>query len=160
MAVYETRFLTHAPLEVVADFHHDTRSLKRLTPPPVYVQLEKIEPLGENSISKFTLWFGPIPIHWTAVHHNVDPLHGFTDIQQNGPMQYWRHTHSFSSFGSDCTQIIEHIEYAHFPGTRGWITHVLFSQFSLRLMFLYRRLATNTALRKKSLLSHTESHCG
>jgi hypothetical protein len=44
-----------------------------------------MEPLAEGSISDFTLWFGPLPIRWTARHSHIDPLHGFTDTQVRGP---------------------------------------------------------------------------
>lgn len=48
-----------ASLAAVADFHHDARALKRLTPPPIFVQLHRVEPLAEGSIVDFTLWFDP-----------------------------------------------------------------------------------------------------
>ena len=62
MPTFEFRFRVPAPLSVVRRFHHDTSALKKLTPPPVFVQLHEIEPLSEGSVSRFTLWMGPLPL--------------------------------------------------------------------------------------------------
>lgn len=85
MPVFDTSFTVPAPLQKVAEFHRDTRALKRLTPPPVFVQIHSMEPLAEGSRSVFTMWFGPLPLRWTAIHSNVDTMHGFTDTQEKGP---------------------------------------------------------------------------
>src|SRR5512141_1391989 len=96
MQVFEYSFTVDAPVEAVAEFHRDTRALKRLTPPPVWVQLQRVDPLAEGSVSEFTLWFGPLPVRWQALHSNVDRLRGFTDTQARGPMRQWRHRHRFT----------------------------------------------------------------
>ena len=82
MPVFDYKFTVQASLQAVRDFHGDTSALKRLTPPPTIVQLHDIEPLAEGSISKFTLWFGPLPLRWVAIR--VSDF-GFTDIQSEGP---------------------------------------------------------------------------
>ncbi len=140
-------FTVPAPLSRVAAFHHDTRALRRLTPPPILVQLHHVEPLAEGSLSEFTLWFGPLPVRWQAVHSGVDPLHGFTDTQRRGPMRYWKHTHRYSAVDDRLTRVLEQIEYSHHPGWRGLLSRVLFSPLALRLLFAYRRRATRAALR-------------
>jgi cysteine-rich repeat protein len=94
MPVFDYSFTVDAPLEAVRDFHHDTSALKKLTPPPTIVQLHSIEPLGEGSVSRFTLWVGPLPLKWKAVHRNVSDR-GFTDVQAEGPAAKWEHTHTF-----------------------------------------------------------------
>lgn len=124
-----------------------TRALKKLTPPPTIVQLIDIEPLREGSVSKFTLWVGPLPLRWTAVHKNVS-LHGFTDIQIAGPAKKWEHTHTFISLSQKMTEIREQIEYEHKSGFWGIVTRLLFSKPNLTLMFTYRKLATRWYLRK------------
>ena len=104
MPAFSYYFTVRAPLQAVCDFHHDTSALKKLTPPPTIVQLIDIEPLCEGSVSKFTLWVGPLPLRWTAVHRNVS-LHGFTDIQIAGPAKKWEHTHTFISLSQKMTEI-------------------------------------------------------
>jgi ligand-binding SRPBCC domain-containing protein len=147
MPVFDYTFTVDAPLAAVRDFHHDTSALKRLTPPPTIVQLHSIEPLAEGSVSKFTLWVGPLPLHWTAVHRNVSDT-GFTDIQAAGPAKKWEHTHSFVPLSPSVTEIREHIEYEHKPGLWGIVTRLLFSWPNLMFMFGYRKWATRRALRR------------
>lgn len=146
MPTFDFRFTVKATLEAVADFHHDTSALKRLTPPPTIVQLHDIEPLGEGSISRFTLWVGPLPLRWTAVHRDVSER-GFTDVQTEGPAQKWEHTHTFTAIASETTEISEHIEYEHHGGFWGIVTRILFARPNLYLMFTYRKLATRWYLR-------------
>jgi ligand-binding SRPBCC domain-containing protein len=146
MPVFDYSFTVDAPLAAVRAFHHDTAALKRLTPPPTIVQLHSIEPLAEGSVSKFTLWVGPLPLRWTAVHKNVSPT-GFTDVQTEGPAQKWEHTHSFVPLSDSVTEIREHIEYEHKGGPWGIVTRLLFSRPNLLFMFGFRRWATRRGLR-------------
>ena len=141
MSVFDYRFLVNASLDAVQSFHHDTSALKRLTPPPTIVQLHSIEPLAEGFVSKFTLWVGPLPLHWTARHRDVS-THGFTDVQTEGPAKRWEHTHSFVEINEAKTEIREHIEYEHKGGFWGVVTRILFAKPNLYFMFTYRKLAT------------------
>jgi ligand-binding SRPBCC domain-containing protein len=148
MPVFDYSFTVDAPLEAVRDFHHDTSALKKLTPPPTIVQLHSIEPLGEGSVSRFTLWVGPLPLKWKAVHRNVSDR-GFTDVQAEGPAAKWEHTHTFVPVSTSVTEIREHIEYEHKRGFWGLVTRALFSWPNLWFMFTYRKLATRWALRHR-----------
>jgi ligand-binding SRPBCC domain-containing protein len=145
MPVFDYSFTVDAPLEAVRGFHHDTSALKRLTPPPTIVQLHAVEPLAEGSVSEFTLWVGPLPLRWRAVHRNVSER-GFTDVQAAGPAAKWEHTHSFEPLEDGRTVIREHIEYEHARGFWGLVTRLLFSWPSLWFMFGYRRWVTRRAL--------------
>lgn len=146
MPRFDFAFTVHAPLTAVAMFHQDTRALKRLTPPPVIVQIHRVEPLAEGSVSEFTMWFGPLPIRWVAVHQNVDPLHGFTDVQRSGPLKYWAHTHTFVPVSDTITRITEKIEFEHHAGWRGLRSRALFPAPALTALFTYRKLVTRRAL--------------
>ena len=147
MPVFDYRFRVHASLQAVRDFHRDTSALKRLTPPPTIVQLHDIEPLGEGSISRFTLWFGPLPLRWKAIHRGVSDQ-GFTDVQAEGPAKKWEHTHTFVPVAAKTTEIHEHIEYEHQQGFWGIVTRILFARPNLFLMFTYRKCATRWYLRR------------
>ena len=148
MPVFDYAFTVAAPLAAVRDFHRDTSALKRLTPPPTFVQLHAIEPLAEGSVSRFTLWVGPLPLRWTAVHRNVSDR-GFTDVQAKGPARKWEHTHSFVPLDDRTTEIREHIEFEHKDGFQGVVTRILFSQPNLWLMFTYRKLVTRWFLARR-----------
>ena len=147
MPVFDFSFTVNAPLSVVRDFHRDTSALKRLTPPPTFVQIHSIEPMAEGSVSKFTLWVGPLPLRWTAVHRDVSDR-GFTDVQAAGPAARWEHTHTFEPLPDGRTRIREHIEFEHRRGPWGLVTRLLFSWPNLWLMFGYRRWVTRRALRR------------
>ena len=148
MSVFDFKFTVKAPLEAIAEFHHSTQALRRLTPPPVIVQLHKVEPLAEGSMAEFTMWFGPIPLHWLAVHSGVDALHGFTDTQVRGPMQTWRHTHRFDSLDEQSTQVNEQVEYEYKSGLAGVFTRILFNPLGLRILFAYRAWVTRKQTEK------------
>jgi ligand-binding SRPBCC domain-containing protein len=139
MPYLSNRFRVNASLEAVSFFHRDTQALVKLTPPPVRVQMQHIEPLGEGSISEFTLWFGPLPIHWKAVHSEVSPESGFRDRQVKGPMQSWVHTHHWQPVSAQETLMEERIEYSYPQGMRGLLARLLFAPPLLRLMLVYRQ---------------------
>jgi ligand-binding SRPBCC domain-containing protein len=143
---FVSRFEVRAPLEAVARFYADPRALKRLTPPPTLMRIHRLEPMGEGSVSDFTMWVGPIPIRWRAVHSQFDRLRGFTDTQERGPMARWVHRHSYRALAADRTEVNDQIWYRHPDGWRGWATRLLFSKAPLRLLFAYRAWATRRAL--------------
>ncbi len=145
VTVFDFRFEVAAPLQAVTDFHHDTSALRKLTPPPGIVQFHSIEPLGEGSVSTFTVWMGPMPLRWEATHSDVGP-NGFTDSQTAGPMRRWVHTHRFTPIDDNRTAIHEHVEYEHGTGLRGVQTRVVFSPPALRAMFAWRRFVTKRSL--------------
>lgn len=141
MPTFDFRFKVSASLDEVREFHRDTTALKRLTPPPVIVQIHDVEPLAEGSVSRFTLWLGPFPIRWTAVHRNVSDQ-GFTDIQTDGPARKWEHTHRFTAVSTNETEIHEHIEFDHKNGFWGLVTRMMFCWPSLYFLFCYRKFST------------------
>ncbi len=141
VTVFDFKFEVNASQQAVSDFHRDTSVLRKLTPPPVYVQIHQFEPLAEGSKALFTLWMGPLPIRWEAVHSDVG-VHGFTDTQVAGPMAQWVHTHRFIPQGPNRTLVHEHIEYIHPPGLKGIGTRLLFAKPGLYAMFTYRKLRT------------------
>lgn len=149
MPTFQYAFTVRAPLAAVAEFHHDARALKRLSPPPMFVQLHRVDPLGEGAIADFTLWLGPIPIRWLAVHSDVHPLTGFTDTQQRGPLCYWRHTHRFEALDAGTTRVSEHIVYDYHPGLAGVFARLLFSSPGLTFLFWYRGWVTRRSLERK-----------
>ena len=139
MPLASDRFRVNAPLEAVVVFHRDPRALRLLSPPPVFVQIQRVEALAEGSQSEFTLWFGPIPLHWLAVHSQVDFASGFTDSQARGPMASWTHRHAWRALPDGSTEMQERIEYSHRSGPLGWLTRVLFAPPMMRVLFRHRR---------------------
>lgn len=148
MPVFDFKFTVNAPLTAVSHFHHDTRILKKLSPPPIFVQIHRFEPLGEGSEAEFTLWFGPLPLRWLAIHSNVS-INGFTDTQARGPLKQWQHTHRFTAVSTQVTEVHEHVEYSHKPGLSGLFTRLLFSQAGLYGLFTARKWLTRWHVSKQ-----------
>ena len=148
MRHYRHEFLVNAPIEKVAEFHSSTMALKILTPPPLFVKFNHLEPMGEGSRADFTMWFGPIPIHWVAVHSAVDPIEGFTDTQVEGPFKTWIHRHTFNRLSDDTTLIID-----EFKGQlsdhliRGVVSR--FMWLTLPILFSYRARQTRLAVERQ-----------
>ena len=147
MPTFNYSFTVNAPLAAVAAFHSRTDILKRLTPPPLFVQIHDFGEMREGMVAEFTMWFGPMPVRWQAEHVNVSEQ-GFTDIQRQGPLATWEHTHRFSAETPHITRIHEHIEYAHPTGWRGILTRLFFGKLGLYGLFQYRKLITRWSLRK------------
>ena len=119
-----------------------------LTPPPTFMQIHQIEPLAEGSVSRFTIWAGPLPIRWTAIHSNVSAS-GFTDTQAEGVMQKWAHTHRFEAIDASTSRVTEHIDYEFAGGGRDRVIGLLiFNRPALVALFNYRKLRTRWALRQ------------
>lgn len=145
MKTFSHRFDVDAPLDQVVAFHKDARVLKQLTPPPVIVQIHQVEPLAEGSIAEFTMWAGPLPIRWQAVHSQVQPGQGFTDTQTRGPFKYWSHQHIFAALTPERTEIIDRVR--AIPSNHllwGLVSRLMW--FSLPFLFSYRAWRTRQAL--------------
>ncbi len=141
MTIFRNKFTVNAPLKAVADFHSRTDVLKKLTPPPLFVQIHDFGEMKEGMIADFTMWFGPVPIRWVAKHIDVNE-YGFSDVQQQGPLETWGHTHRFSADSPTVTTVHDSIEYTHPAGWRGILTRLMFGKANLKLLFFYRMLVT------------------
>ena len=141
MAEFRHSFTVDAPLAAVRAFHHDTGVLRQLTPLPIIARVHAFEPLADGSRADFTLWFGPLPLRWQAVHSDVG-ANGFTDTQVSGPLKSWRHNHRFTALGPRLTRVDDHIVYEHHAGPRGLLTRLLFARPGLIYLFTARKLLT------------------
>ncbi len=145
MKKFKNSFQVKAPIEHVVNFHRDTRTLKILTPPPMVVRFNKIEPLAEGSIADFIIWLGPIPVHWKAKHSDVDPNNGFIDTQVEGPFKYWVHRHSFVVINEGVTEVKDEIQakFSRHP-YRGMVGRLMW--VNLPTLFAFRARKTRQEL--------------
>jgi len=145
---FQRRFVVLSPLADVVQFHRDATALKKLTPPPIFVQLHQVQPLSENSIADFTMWIGPIPVHWVARHQDVDPQQGFSDIQVSGPFESWIHKHQFIQRSDGATEIIDEIKAEPGKGFyKGLISRMMW--LGLPFLFWYRSWGTRRSLENR-----------
>jgi ligand-binding SRPBCC domain-containing protein len=138
---FEHEFTVDAPLATVVAFHRDTSALRRLTPLPIIAQIHEYEPLAEGSLARFTLWFGPLPVRWQAIHSDVSP-NGFTDTQVSGPLKSWQHQHRFVALDARRTRVVDRVTYEHHAGWSGVISRLLFNRPGLTYLFTARKVLT------------------
>lgn len=145
MPVFDSVFEVDASIDAVRAFHASTDAIVPLTPPGARVRVrDGGGPLEEGLVVRFTMWLGPLPVHWVARHEEVGP-DGFVDVMVEGPLASWRHTHRFVATGAATTEVHDHIEYEHPPGLAGVRTRVLFGRPALEVLFAHRRRATRAA---------------
>ena len=105
-----------------------------ITPPPIIVQVHHAPPvLADGDEMDFTMWLGPLPVHWLARIEAVSPA-GFTDRQLRGPFTEWIHRHTFRAMDEQTTDVIDEITLQPSPaplvvadgsGHVAWLAHVV-----------------------------------
>lgn len=144
MGLYVHRTSVKSSLECVTAFHRDPNTLKVLTPPGMFIRFKKLEPLQENSIADFAMWLGPLPIHWVAIHSEVN-RDGFIDTQLCGPFKSWKHRHSFNELGDGKVEITDRVEFV-FGAHPFWGLISCLMGYGLPVLFAYRGWATRRRL--------------
>jgi ligand-binding SRPBCC domain-containing protein len=95
----------------------------------------------------FTIWLGPLPLHWVARIEASTPT-GFIDRQLRGPFDDWRHRHTFVPVDDQTTEVIDEVELA--PGRPLiWRLIGLSMWLSLPLLFAYRGWQTRRLLESR-----------
>lgn len=139
-------FEVAAPVERVAAFHEGPEALRRLQPPGSGATFHRVDPLSEGSVTEFTMGRWPLAIRWRAVHRDVTPGLGFTDVQVAGPMREWIHRHEYRALDRARTSVSDRIWYRHPDGPRGAATRLIFNPVALGVLFRYRAHATRCAV--------------
>jgi len=107
--IFSNSFIVEAPIGQVTGFHSRSASMAAITPPPIIVRMhEAPETLNSGDEMSFTLWVGPLPIHWKALITNVSKT-GCIDLQVEGPFEKWEHHHSFTSVSPSKTVVKDEI---------------------------------------------------
>ena len=148
--VFEKSSVINTTLDEMMRFHADPSALSRLTPPPIFmrVQRDDRDSIRQGEIA-FTLWFGPLPIRWLARHEAGPTEHSFADAQVEGPMAYWRHEHIFTAVAGG-VELTDRITLAHKPGLAGLLTRLMFDGLPLRFLFAYRHWRTRQATQRRA----------
>ena len=140
------RFRVRAPIAAVSAFHRQSASMGAITPPPVIVCVHSApRMLGEGDRMDFTLWLGPLPLHWIAAIDQVSP-HGFVDRQIQGPFASWVHRHHFVALGENETEVVDMVKAE--LRARGWLSRSVGAVMWLNLpiLFAYRAWKTRRLL--------------
>ncbi len=146
---YQHRFRVRAPLAEVAAFHARSASMAAITPPPMIVRMQAApEVLRSGDHMSFTLWLGPLPVHWEAQIDNVSAA-GFIDRQLAGPFRSWSHRHSFRPGGSGTTEVRDEVT-ATLRRHPVWGLVGRLMWCGLPLLFSYRGWRTRRILQKNT----------
>ena len=107
-------------LERMTDFHAQPEALRKLTPPPIFMQVHRDDRTSNTEGDlEFTLWFGPVPVRWHVQHEPGPTEHSFADRMLKGPVAYWRHEHIFEPV-AEGVALIDRLTIRHKPGWQGW----------------------------------------
>lgn len=108
---YRHKFRVPASVERVAEFHRRSASMAAITPPPIVVKMRRSPAvLAEGNEMTFTMWLGPLPIHWLARIEAVSAA-GFTDRQLRGPFTEWVHQHTFVAVDENTTDVLDEVTF-------------------------------------------------
>jgi ligand-binding SRPBCC domain-containing protein len=147
--IFQKRTRFNVSLAQLIAFHENPSNLPKLTPPPIFIHIQRDNrsSLSEGEI-EFTLWFGPFPVTWLALHEPGPTGHSFADLALNSPLDYWRHEHIFEQLENGVA-LVDRVSYAHKPGFRGIVTRLFFGKIPLVILFNYRHLQTQIAMKSQ-----------
>ena len=146
--IYRHSFEVAAPQSNVADFHRNSDSMGAITPPPVIVRVHRApERLSEGDTMDFTMWLGPLPIHWVARIEQTTPV-SFVDRQVTGPFGSWRHLHTYVAQDPGKTLVIDQVE-AELSDHWWWKLVGMGMWLNLPILFAYRGWKTRRLLERQ-----------
>ena len=98
MATIQARAWVAAPIEEVFAFFDEPANLARLMPPPVGIQVARMEPLPPRAGTEIEFRYGIGPIQQTWLIRYVEHVPGerIVDETISGPMRRFHHTHTFT----------------------------------------------------------------
>jgi len=134
-----TTHVDATPGELFA-WHTRPGAFERLTPP--WEPVEVVERTGSiKDGDRLVMQVGPLKQRWVAEHTDYIEGEQFVDVQLEGPMAYWRHTHRCEA-DDDGALLRDRIEYALPMGVFGRVFGSRFMRRKLERMFAYRQRVT------------------
>jgi ligand-binding SRPBCC domain-containing protein len=150
MAILRSRSWVAAPIDEVFAFFDDPRNLARLMPPPVRIELVRIEPAPPQpgSVFEFAYGLGPFRRRWTVRLLVRRPPERFVDETLDGPLARFHHTHRFVAARRG-TWIVDEIDYRVGPeGRLGAIVDWVAGRV-IRATFVWRAARQRQLLRPR-----------
>ncbi|MGE5603497.1 MAG: SRPBCC family protein [Nitrososphaerales archaeon] len=116
-----------------------------ITPPPMIVRVHSAPAtLKSGDRMDFTLWAGPVPIHWVACIEDAS-ANGFTDRQLSGPFGSWVHRHGFERVDDGTTEVVDRVE-ATYSKHPFWAIAGRLMWLGMPLLFAFRARRTRALL--------------
>ena len=144
--IYTHRFRVRAPLSAVADFHRQTASMGKITPPPILVRVHRAPAqVDSGEQMEFTMWMGPLPVRWVAQFEDVAE-DSFVDRQVRGPFAQWVHRHTFVAVDEQITEVQDEVIVQLHEDSRWWQLVGFGMWMGLPVLFAYRAWRTRRLL--------------
>ena len=148
MAIHLTR-IVRAPIEEVFAFFDDPANLSRLMPPPVTIQLLRVEPAPPRagSVIEFRYGLGPLQRSWVVRLVDRLPHERIADETLTGPVARFDHSHTFTPARRGGTWIDDRVDLHVGPdGWRGSLVDAI-AAIVVRLTFVWRAAMQRRLLR-------------
>ncbi len=143
-----------SPEELFA-WHERADSLLRLTPPWIRTVLKQWEGIRDGCRTVMQISRGPLSSEWVAMHEDYVRGEQFTDYQESGPFQYWRHVHKFEPLGESGSQLTDEIDFQLKGGNIGERLASGYVRRQIERAFAYRHRITG-----QDLLVHRQYNVG
>jgi uncharacterized protein (TIGR01777 family) len=148
MPEFKRRGIIDVSAERLFAWHEAPGALERLLPPGERVRVvERQGGIREGDRTTLELKLGPLPLRWVAEHRNYEAGREFTDVQIQGPFDYWAHTHRIESLGPDRALLEDDVRY-RLPGRGLGNVFAPAIQARLERMFAWRHARTALDLRR------------
>lgn len=139
MPTIRSRSWVAAPPGRVFTFFDDPANLSRLMPPPVRIELLRVDPAPPRagSIFEFRYGIGPWQRTWTV--RLLERVEGerFVDETISGPLVRFHHSHSFRA-ARNGTWITDEVDFHVGPGGPAGATLDWLAGWVMRSTFVYR----------------------
>ena len=128
-------------------WHSLPGAFERLAPPWQEIDVEDPgDGVADGSRTLLHLKKAGLTLRWLAEHRNVEPPHGFDDVQISGPFRVWEHKHHFLEHPEGCL-LRDEIRYALPLGAIGHLLGSRSVAADLDRLFRYRHEVTAQDLR-------------
>lgn len=135
------------PVAELAAWHLRRGAFERLSPPwAPAVLVERPAELEDGARAVIKMGGLLMKRRWVAEHRNVDPEHGFIDVQLEGPFAYWHHAHRFEPAGPQTSRLTDEVQYRLPLGALGKLVAGRMVDNEVRRMFAYRHATTRADL--------------
>lgn len=108
----EHRSTVAASPDAVWQWHVRLGAFERLVPAWEDIRVVERDPRGivDGAQVQLEIRKGPVTLEWLAEHRDVDPPHGFSDVQLKGPFAAWHHRRRFEPASGGGTTLIDRLD--------------------------------------------------
>ena len=134
-------------------FFSSAKNLERITPPWLKFSIRELPiNIEQDSKIKYSISFKGVPMSWLTRISEWKPQESFTDVQEKGPYQLWKHQHKFFDLNQG-TLMTDKVVYRLPFGPLGAIVHALFVRNQIKEIFEYRLKKMNTMSKNSNYTS-------